>query len=150
MRKINRLCSVYNTTVAIDDGGGGVIGSADNILGVDVDGLRELATSLNGYAQEMSTCLESIYYIIEHLGDGAWSGEYYNEFVEMCNLYKDGLRLYVSSISLHAVAFATAADEGEQLITDVKNACMRPSGGGVSSRVATGFQGKASVMMEMN
>ncbi|MBR6133346.1 MAG: hypothetical protein IKQ29_01370 [Bacilli bacterium] len=132
MQKINKFNSM---TVDSDCLSGGGSGSSDDILGVDVDGLRELAESLNGYAEEMSTCLESIYYIIEHLGDGAWSGEYYNEFVKMCNLYKDGLRLYVSSISLHAVAFATAADEGEQLIKDVKSACMRFSGGGGGASV---------------
>ena len=148
MQKINK----YNTVVAVNDGGGGGGGAAGSydILGVDVDGLRELSDSLNSYAEEMSTCLESIYYIIEHLGDGAWSGEYYNEFVKMCNMYKDGLRLYVSSISLHAVAFATAADEGEQLIKDVKSACMRYSSGGGSTIGAHNSANRAHTVLAVN
>ena len=146
MQKINK----FNVQVVLNDGsGGGGYSSSDDILGVDVNGLRDLAESLNKYAEDMSTCLESIYYIIEHLGEGAWSGEYYNEFVKMCNLYKDGLRLYVSSISLHAVAFATAADEGEQLITDVKKACARYSGGGGTTSTFRP-NNRTAVVMEVN
>ena len=121
--------------------GGGMVISGDGILGVDVDGLYELAEELNKYATKMTGCLDRIFYVIDHLSDDSWDGEYYEAFANMCKNYRESLYLYVSFISLHAIAFKTAAQEGEQLITDVKNSCMRYSGGGGGGRSSYGGSG---------
>ena len=122
MQKINKL--MREVADDADLAGGGVI----SILGVDCDKLNELADKLTEYSDNMSGCLEKFYYILKHLEDDAWSGEYYEAFYKSCLTYEDGLKLYVATIAVHADIFRTIATEGEQLITDVKNACSRFSG----------------------
>lgn len=92
-------------------------------FGTDTDQIKELASELEGYSEQVKTIIKNIYIKLEGLNRNGWEGKGYDAFLADCKAYESALMQIPEVMKSFATFFeGKVTSSAETLHTSVQNA----------------------------